>query len=58
MELVIGPDFFDASTVKNVSFALNNHDYNDLPKRYKIIDIDNAEFNIQSAITKLLNKQS
>lgn len=60
MELVLGPEFFDTSNAKNVSFALNNHDYNDLPKRYKIIDIDNdnAEFNIQTAITKLLNKQS
>lgn len=58
MELVIGPEFFDTSNAKNVSFAINNHEYNDLPKRYKIIDIDNVGFNIQNAITKLLNKKS
>lgn len=57
MEMVIGSSFFVDLRKETVEFAIKNHSYDELPKRYKLKTID-EQFDIKTAIDNMLNKKN
>jgi hypothetical protein len=55
MEMVIGSYFFAEKTTP-VTFAVQNHNYHDLPKRYLLKDLAAEDFDIVQAMHALLGK--
>lgn len=53
MEMVIGSYFFEKIN-NNVKFAVDNHEYNELPKRYVLKDLTNDDFDITEALKQLI----